>query len=160
MTTFKSSILLATVGTALGAGLGLALLATNLDQSPSTAADLGSPPFACESVRVIDGDTFDCGSVRIRLLAIDAPEMEGGCRDMFNCPPLDGEESKAKLAFLLGSGSTECRGFGQDRYGRTLATCSNGGQDISCAMIESGAAAYVRKWDNGRAVASSCPAAR
>ena len=150
-------LLLSVLGVSVG-GLGsMALLGAG--RAPEVLSGTASP-IVCGTTRVIDGDTFDCGTVRIRLLAIDAPERIGGCRDRSNCPPMDGEESTAQLVFLLAAGDATCRPVGTDAYGRTLATCSAGGEDVSCAMIEAGAAAYVSRWDNGGLVASTCPAAR
>ena len=37
-------------------------------------------PIACQTTRVIDGDTFDCDGTRIRMVGIDAPELPGHCR--------------------------------------------------------------------------------
>lgn len=148
--------LLAIMGVSAGVLGGMALIgAHGLDPEQVQTA----PPIACERTRVIDGDTFDCGATRIRLLAIDAPEMDGGCRDVFNCPSMSGEESKAQLAFLLGAGGSTCSPVGSDSYGRTLATCSAAGRDLSCGLITAGAASYVEKWDNGLTVARLCPEA-
>lgn len=70
---------------------------------------------ACVVVRVIDGDTIDCASgERLRLLLIDAPEME-------QTP--HGEQARAALLALAPVGTTtniELDVQEQDRYGRIL----------------------------------------
>ena len=105
-----------------------------------------------------DGDTIRCGEERIRLIAIDAPEMPGHCRAGRECVGGDPFASAEALRGAMASGPLAIRRFGQDRYGRTLAMVEAGGVDLSCAQIESGHAEYVERWDNGRAVARSCPA--
>lgn len=103
---------------------------------------------ACAPATVIDGDTIDCGGVKVRLLGIDAPEMPGHCRPGRECTPGDPYASTAALRALLAGGEVTCRPTGTDHYGRTLARCSVGGEDLSCAQIEGGHAVqrYSRIW--------------
>lgn len=110
--------------------------------------------LACTLVAV-DGDTLRCGRERIRLLGIDAPEMAGHCRVGRRCAPGDPLASKRSLQRAL-RGRATIRRFGQDHYGRTLATVSVNGQDLSCYQIRAGAAVYKPHWDNGGAVAAIC----
>lgn len=105
---------------------------------------------------VTDGDTIRCGSERIRLLGIDAPEMPGHCRQGRMCAPGDPLASKAAIATLLRRRPLTIMRIGRDRYGRTLALVSAGGQDLSCAQLRSGQAIYVEKWDDGRRLAKAC----
>lgn len=53
------------------------------------AAEGGSGPSAAAGgfVRVIDGDTFDHGGVRIRIADIDTPEVHGRCPPKRHSPP-------------------------------------------------------------------------
>lgn len=101
-------------------------------------ADGAAPSQACGTVRVIDGDTFDCGAVRIRLQGIDAPEVPGHCRVGRVCAPGDHSASTAQLRRLLGNGGVSCRAVGHDRYRRTIGLCEAGGVDVSCAMLAGG----------------------
>ncbi len=105
----------------------------------------------------IDGDTLRCGAERIRLLGIDAPEMPGHCHKPRICVDGDPYASKASLADALRAGPYVIRRVGTDRYGRTLATVTAQGKDLSCAQLRAGSAIYVDKWDNGHLVADSCP---
>ena len=107
---------------------------------------------------VTDGDTIRCGDERIRLLAIDAPEMGGNCRQGRVCVSGDPVKSKQTLEEALGDGVTgvEIERYGQDRYGRTLARVIVAGRDLSCHQIARGSAVYVEKWDKGRVVADAC----
>ncbi len=101
--------------------------------------------LACALV-AIDGDTLRCGQERIRLLAIDAPEMPGHCRRGRQCVEGDPVTSKASLAAMLrGPATIERRG--RDRYGRTLARVRVNGVDLSDAQVRAGAAVRVARWE-------------
>ena len=100
---------------------------------------LAAIAFLCASPVVIDGDTLRCAEQgRVRLVSIDAPEMGGRCRQGRVCTPGDPDASKAYLARLVARGPVRCVMTARDRYGRILARCSAGGQDLSCAMVRSG----------------------
>lgn len=110
---------------------------------------------------VVDGDTLRCGSERIRLLGIDAPDDPGNgrCRPYPKpgavCDAARAAASKAALVRLSARPLTIER-VGQDRYGRTLAMVYAGGISLSCAQIGAGQAVYVARWDDGRRVAREC----
>lgn len=104
-----------------------------------------------------DGDTIRCGEERIRLLAIDAPEMAGHCRAGRICAPGDPEEATRSLAAVMEMGPKRIIRLGQDRYGRTLALVKVGEIDLSCHQLATGNAVYVQRWDNRKAVARTCP---
>ena len=105
---------------------------------------------------VTDGDTIRCGTERIRLLGIDAPELAGHCRRGRACAPGDGTASKRSLAATM-TGPVTVDRVGQDRYGRTLAVVHAGGVNLSCRQIERRQAIYKRQWDDGRRIATACP---
>jgi endonuclease YncB( thermonuclease family) len=97
-------------------------------------------------VRVVDGDTvvvtdlqvanyIDSMNVRVRLHGIDAPE----------CGMPFGPEAQQFLEHLTLGKSVLLVSEGQDRYRRTVATLSVGGQDVGLAMLEAGLA-----WRDGR----------
>lgn len=66
---------------------------------------------AAPACRAIDGDTLRCGSERVRLRSVHAPELhEPG-----------GAAARARLAALIASGEVRLVRRGRDRYGRTLA---------------------------------------
>jgi len=73
--------------------------------------------FQCESVKVIDGDTFDCGSIRVRMTAIDAPEMPGHCQPGRSCTPGDPYASRVNLNRLMAGGAVQCRKTDTDDTG-------------------------------------------
>lgn len=95
--------------------------------------------------RIVDGDTLVVSETRIRLEGIDAPEAGQTCgRRLFgrwSC----GTEATAALASLIEGKPVRCLQRGHDKYGRVLATCFIGAQDVSAWMVERGHAwAFVR----------------
>jgi len=68
---------------------------------------------------VSDGDGFVAAGLRIRLLGMDAPEIEQACLD-------------------------EVRIHDVDCYGRLLATCHVGGRDVGETMVREGLAVCYR----------------
>lgn len=103
----------------------------------------------------VDGDTLRCGRERIRLLAIDAPEMPGHCRRGRKCVAGDPFASRASLATALRP-PFAIRRVGRDHYGRTLATVSGARGDLSCWQLRKRQAQYRARWDNRKMVAEIC----
>lgn len=105
----------------------------------------------------IDGDTIRCGSERIRLIGIDAPEMSGchGAKGRV-CVPGDPHASRRSLAQALKARPLLIERTGKDRYGRSLGLVSAGGKDLSCLQITTGHAVYVAKWDYNARLKSIC----
>lgn len=140
----------------LGGAAAIGLLvgaAPKLTAGDAVGAAYAEPLSVCS---VTDGDTIRCGDERIRLLAIDAPEMPGHCRRGRACAPGDPYESKASLEDAL-TGELTIDRVGEDRYGRTLARVAGDKGDLSCWQIERGHAIYKADWDNGLRVARTCP---
>jgi micrococcal nuclease len=121
----------------------------------SLVAPLAAPPQP-PTCTVVDGDTLRCGRERVRLLGIDAPELPGHCQQGRVCAPGDPYRSTASLRGALASGRVVITRVGQDRYGRTLALVSAGGNDLSCWQLRQGQAIYKPRWDNGGRLARIC----
>lgn len=103
-----------------------------------------------------DGDSIRCGDERIRLLAIDAPEM-GPCQPAGRvCVPGDPVASRDSLTTALRRGDVQIERVGKDRYGRTLAIVTAAGVNLSCHQIQTGSAVYVAKWDKSAQVRRAC----
>lgn len=102
----------------------------------------------------VDGDTLRIGDTRIRLVGIDAPELEQTCtragEESWPC----GRQARSFLADLVGREDVSCLDSGRDRYGRTLARCTIGDQDIAGEVAAAGWAMaepiYARKQDEAQ----------
>lgn len=111
---------------------------------------------------VVDGDTIDLGSERVRLEGIDAPEAAQTCKTATGQSWPCGQRATAKLRELIGSKAVECERQGQDKYGRALAFCFANGRNLNEAMVTSGYAwafvKYSRVFTNQEAAARSAKA--
>jgi endonuclease YncB( thermonuclease family) len=116
---------------------------------------LAGPAVAADpEVRVLDGDTIKIGKVNYRLHGIDAPEKSQHCqRD--NIDWLCGQEAAAHLRTLIADRRVTCtekaKDGSRDRYGRVVAVCEAGGEDLNRAMVRAGLAwaylAYSRDYE-------------
>jgi endonuclease YncB( thermonuclease family) len=95
--------------------------------------------------RAADGDTLTIGTIRVRLEGIDAPETDQICLDAKGTRWACGIESRDQLVSLIAGGTIKCVSSGVDRYGRALATCWLGANNLNAEMVERGwALAYVQ----------------
>jgi micrococcal nuclease len=144
-------------------GRGLAAV-TVLGAAASVGAAVGwsmaspgaSQPAVASACRVVDGDTLRCGSERVRLLGIDAPELPGHCAAGRLCAPGDPYASSRSLEQAL-AGNLKVTRVGLDRYGRTLALVAGNKGDLSCWQLQHDQATYKPNWDNDGRVAALCP---
>jgi endonuclease YncB( thermonuclease family) len=117
---------------------------TGIASIPTRDAKAEPEAFPCATTAVLDGDTFDCDGQRIRLQGIDAPELPGHCRPGRDCTPGDPYASTRNLRRLVSWRDVTCRKVDTDHYGRTVARCSAGKADLSCAQLDGGYA--VRRY--------------
>jgi endonuclease YncB( thermonuclease family) len=97
--------------------------------------------LVAQSVVVTDGDTIKLDGERVRLLAIDAPEIfSPQCRS----EKRRGEAAKIELERLVAGRTLTLERHGTDRYRRTLAIVFAGGVNLNDAMIASG---HAVRWD-------------
>jgi micrococcal nuclease len=90
--------------------------------------------------RVIDGDTIElAGGTKIRYLLVNASEITNGHNDCFgsNAAQFNSDLVLGKTVQL--SYDVECT----DRFGRTLAYVSVGGQEVNSLMIQRGYACVL-----------------
>lgn len=104
-----------------------------LDRAPVTA-------------RIVDGDTLAVERRRLRLEAIDAPELGQLCthegRD-YDC----GRRAAAALAALIADRRLWCNVVGVDRYRRELVACRRDDHaDPAAALVEAGWALAYRRY--------------
>lgn len=111
--------------------VGVAVLATLL----------APPPDRIEGrARAADGDSLVIGETRIRLLGLDAPEHDQICKDRNGADWGCGAVARQRLSALLAGGPALCQGEKRDRYGRLLATCTVGGDDVARILVAEGLA--------------------
>lgn len=121
--------------------------------------------FSCTVEGVHDGDgPIYCGErdedgrkIKIRLGGIAARELDESCRANQPCPVASGLEAKTELLRLATGHVLQCLRIGRS-YARTVAYCSNGVVDLSCAMIRSGKALRWEKYDLERRLVGCAPA--
>jgi len=114
----------------LGAAIISALAAATAPMCPLTDGQ-GRPVWRVEAVN--DGDTVTCldtegRRVRIRLLGIDAPELDQPA----------GGAARAALAAKLSGGGVRVAGDARDQHGRLLGTLHVGDRDINREMVADG----------------------
>ena len=95
--------------------------------------------------RVVDGDTLEIGGVRIRLHGVDAPESRQTCIAAGRRWPC-GERATRALAGRIAGRTVACEERDRDRYGRIVAVCRHGGQDVNAWMVSQGLALAYRRY--------------
>lgn len=90
---------------------------------------------------ITDGDTLRLNSTIYRPHGIDAPETAQACPDGWPA----GRLATTRLQQLIQGRAVVCRAKDRDRYGRTVAICRAGGEDLGAIMVREGMAwAFVR----------------
>lgn len=95
--------------------------------------------------RVIDGDSLEIGGTRIRLFGIDAPERVQSCREggeLWICGGL----ARVRLEERISGRAVVCEEKDRDRYGRIVAVCRAGGEDLNAWMVSGGWAMAYRRY--------------
>ena len=118
------------------------------DANPSPAAP--SPAAKGEAITgtasVIDADTLDIHSQRIRLVGVDAPESKQKCLDpsgvLYRC----GAEAANALSDWINRNPVTCVSEGHDRYNRTLGKCSVRGDSVQNWLVSTGHAVAYRAY--------------
>jgi micrococcal nuclease len=114
----------------VAAALVSAIAAATAPMCPAIDAR-GRPTWRVEAVN--DGDTVTCldtngARVRIRLVGIDAPELDQPA----------GTAARAALAAKLASGSVRVAGDARDQHGRLLGTLWLDDRDLNREMVADG----------------------
>lgn len=110
---------------------------------------LSGPALAAEPIigraSVEDGDTVVIHGTRIRLFDIDAPESAQLCQDATGKDYRCGQRAALALADRIVEAPISCEPRDTDRYGRTVAVCRKGAEDLNAWMFQQGyATAYQR----------------
>ena len=97
-------------------------------------------------VIVIDADTIDVVGTRVRLHAIDAPELDQTCQTekgtAFDCGVWVTGQVRARFEGRM----ARCRARDTDRYGRMVATCDVDGVDMGREIVAQGWAFAYRRY--------------
>ena len=113
-------------------GIAAALYIVSLFRPEYEETNLKGP------ARVIDGDTLEIAGRRIRIFGIDAPEQDQTCERGGGGTWYCGAEATRLLNRIARSQIVECRVRATDFYGRLVAHCSVGDEDLGRAMVRSG----------------------
>lgn len=107
-------------------------------------AGLVAPIAAAEEIsgkaRVVDSNTLEIGARRVRLIGVDAPDLDQTCPtrkgETYPC----GRVAAETLAKLVKDGPLVCRGDKTDAAGRILARCTIRGFDVGEQFVLTGRA--------------------
>lgn len=97
-------------------------------------------------VSVIDGDTIELHGQRIRLHGIDAPESAQLCQRPSGKAWRCGQQAALALADRIGRATVRCEPRDRDRYGRVIAVCFKGAEDLNRWLISAGWAVAYRRY--------------
>lgn len=115
------------------AAAGLLVAAGSLTGCGEGGSSCG--PSSARVTRVVDGDTIELETgVKIRYLMVNAPETTSGKNECYgqNAVTFNTDLVLDKVVDL--SYDVEC----EDRFGRTLAYVSVGGQEVNSLLLERG----------------------
>lgn len=97
---------------------------------------------------VIDGDTLEIHGQRIRLHGIDAPESAQPCVRADGTRWRCGQQASLALADRIGQAPVTCRRTDTDHYGRMIAVCLKGTEDLNAWLVAEGWAVAYRRYSN------------
>ncbi|MBX9934854.1 MAG: thermonuclease family protein [Methylobacterium sp.] len=95
---------------------------------------------------VIDGDTLEVRGTRIRLHGVDAPESGQTCQDAAGKDYRCGQTAALAMADHIGKRILTCEPRETDQYGRVVAVCRKGRDDLNAWMVRSGYAVAYRRY--------------
>ena len=127
----------------------ISLLAILLSATPAKANELNGV------ASVIDGDTVEIRGTRIRLHGIDAPESRQLCTRPSGQSWRCGQQAALALSDRIGRRSAICVARDTDRYGRTIAVCSQDGIDLNAWMVAEGWAVAYRQYSRDYVLADT-----
>jgi endonuclease YncB( thermonuclease family) len=120
-------------------------------ERPDTTVTDANPPPAPDgaivgTASVIDADTLDIRSERIRLVGVDAPESGQKCKDANGALVRCGSTAANALDAWINRNPVTCISEGKDRYQRILGKCSVRGQSIQDWLVRNGHAIAYRAY--------------
>jgi endonuclease YncB( thermonuclease family) len=136
-------------------GSGVETSSTELPPAPPETSDTtiaqANPPPAPDgaivgTASVIDADTLDIRSERIRLVGVDAPESGQKCKDAKGTLVRCGTTAANALDAWINRNPVTCISEGKDRYQRTLGQCSVRGTSVQDWLVRNGHAVAYRDY--------------
>lgn len=121
-----------------------ALLLAAVGAAPAAAA----AKIEAGRATVIDGDTIDVGSVRVRIHGIDTPELAQRCANGRGGIWACGERAAERMAELVQGASVSCAAQSRDQYGRIVAICWARGVDLGETLVREGLAWAFRRYSD------------
>ncbi len=101
----------------------------------ANSAEIKSPSYM---VKVVDGDSLEINSTRIRLQGIDAPEYTQTCKlDSLSTTPC-GQNAIEFIKSFIKDKTVTCISHTQDQYQRELCTCYADSSNINEALVLNG----------------------
>ncbi|WP_317849283.1 thermonuclease family protein [Tateyamaria pelophila] len=97
-------------------------------------------------VRVIDADRIDVAGTRVRLHAIDAPEMDQTCDTKDGVSFACGQWATAQVRARFEGKVADCTPRDVDKYGRIVAQCRVDGLDMGEVIVSEGWAFAFRRY--------------
>jgi endonuclease YncB( thermonuclease family) len=123
-------------------GLAAALVLIGLVAAAAYLAD--DQEVVAGFAEVVDGDSIRLDGRVIRISGVDAPELRQTCL-VHSRPYACGDVAKRALDDMVAGRLVTCRVSSRDRYGRRLASCEAGGEDVGAGLVSRGfAVAYGR----------------
>ena len=95
---------------------------------------------------VVDGDTLGIRGEKIRLHGIDAPEASQRCTRSTGKEWRCGQQAANELSDKIGHRNVRCEGTKRDRWGRLIAVCFLGDQDLNAWLVRRGWAVAYRRY--------------
>jgi endonuclease YncB( thermonuclease family) len=95
---------------------------------------------------VTDEDSLEIRGIRIRLHVVDAPESRQRCTRPSGQTWRCGQQAALALSDRIGRRSVSCVSRDTDRYGRTIAVCSQDGADLNAWLVREGWAVAYRQY--------------
>jgi endonuclease YncB( thermonuclease family) len=96
--------------------------------------------------RIVDADTIYIGPTKVRFAGIDAPETEQVCLNSAGKSWACGIDAKQQLESFSRNREWTCDLSGEDRYGRSLGSCTIAEESVSRWLVRSGWALAFRRY--------------
>jgi len=134
---------------AILAGAAMAVATEPAGAAPGQRETQGSPFFLCIVQSVQDGDTLRCtGDIRVRLAAIDAPDVPRTCRRNRSCGAAASVRARERLRLMTNAQVLRCDEEAHTGNRVTAWCWRSDGIQLNCAMARSGLAVFAARYDD------------